>query len=90
MEQLFTIGTLLGVLHSTIRLATPYLYAAIGETIGQRSGLLNLGVEGMMLMGAYVGFYVVFTTARSRRSCRAPRPTPSGSGCSWPGRALSH
>ncbi|NNJ11405.1 ABC transporter permease [Chloroflexales bacterium ZM16-3] len=62
MEQLLTIGTLLGVLHSMIRLATPYLYAAIGETLGQRSGLLNLGVEGMMLMGAYVGFYVVFTT----------------------------
>ncbi|MEI7770185.1 MAG: ABC transporter permease [Chloroflexales bacterium] len=62
MQQLFTIGTLLGILHSTMRLATPYLYAAIGETFGQRSGLLNLGVEGIMLMGAYVGFYVVFTS----------------------------
>lgn len=62
MGQLFTWGTLLGILHSTIRLATPYLFAAIGETFAQRSGVLNLGVEGIMLMGAFAGFYVVFTT----------------------------
>ena len=49
---------LLGILYSGIRLATPYLYAAIGETFAQRSGVLNLGVEGIMLMGAYVGFFV--------------------------------
>ena len=34
-----------------VRLATPYLYAATGEMFGQRSGVLNLGVEGVMLMG---------------------------------------
>ncbi|MDX1670449.1 MAG: ABC transporter permease, partial [Limnobacter sp.] len=42
--------------------ATPYLYAAIGETFAQRSGVLNLGVEGMMLMGAFSGFYAAFVT----------------------------
>lgn len=62
MEQLFTLATLVGILHSTVRLATPYLYAAIGETFAQRSGVLNLGVDGIMLMGAYAGFYVVFQT----------------------------
>ena len=51
-----------GILTSGIRLATPYLYAAIGETFGQRSGVLNLGVEGQMLLGAFVSFYVAFTT----------------------------
>lgn len=50
------------VFASTIRLATPYIFAAIGETFGQRSGLLNLGVDGIMLMGAFFGFYVVFIT----------------------------
>ena len=53
---------LIGILASGIRLATPYLYAAIGETFGQRSGVLNLGVEGQMLLGAFAAFYVAFTT----------------------------
>lgn len=60
--ELFTSQVLIGIFTSGIRLATPYLYAAIGETLGQRSGVLNLGVDGMMLMGAYAGFYVVFKT----------------------------
>jgi len=53
---------IVGILTSGIRLATPYLYAAVGETFGQRSGVLNLGVEGQMLLGAFVSFYVAFTT----------------------------
>lgn len=53
---------IIGVLTSGIRLATPYLYAAIGETFGQRSGVLNLGVDGQMLLGAFAAFYVAFTT----------------------------
>ncbi|HEX9372542.1 MAG TPA: ABC transporter permease [Roseiflexaceae bacterium] len=62
MQQFFTVATLLGILHSTVRLAMPYLYAAIGETFAQRSGVMNLGVDGVMLMGAYSAFYVTFTT----------------------------
>ena len=53
---------IVGILTSGIRLATPYLYAAIGETFGQRSGVLNLGVDGQMLIGAFAAFYVLFTT----------------------------
>ncbi len=62
MIDLFSIPVLLGILYSGIRLATPYLYAAIGETFAQTSGVLNLGVEGMMLMGAYSAFYVASKT----------------------------
>jgi len=62
IADLFTAQVLIGIATSGIRLATPYLYATIGETFGQRSGVLNLGVEGIMLMGAYAGFYAVFTT----------------------------
>ena len=62
ISELFTANVILGILASGIRLATPYLYAAIGETFGQRSGVLNLGVEGQMLLGAFAGFYMTFTT----------------------------
>ena len=42
--------------------ATPLLIAAIGELVVERSGVLNLGVEGMMIMGAVTGFAVALTT----------------------------
>ena len=61
-ENLTLLAIVLGIIHSGIRLATPYLYAAIGETFAQRSGVLNLGVEGIMLMGAFSGFLTVFRT----------------------------
>lgn len=57
-----TWSVIVGVLSSGIRLATPYLYAGVGETIGQLSGVLNLGVDGVMLMGAYVAFFVALQT----------------------------
>jgi len=53
---------IIGIAKSAIRLATPYLYASIGETIGQLSGVLNLGVDGVMLMGAFSAFYTVLKT----------------------------
>lgn len=62
ISDLFTPAVIIGILTSGIRLATPYLYATIGETFGQLSGVLNLGVEGVMLMGAYAGFYTTFQT----------------------------
>jgi len=62
ISDLFTTAVLIGILTSGIRLATPYLFASIGEMFGQRSGVLNLGVEGIMLMGAFSAFYVTLTT----------------------------
>lgn len=62
ISDLLSTTVLVGILASGIRLATPYLYAAIGEAFSQRSGVLNLGVEGQMLMGAFAAFYVAFTT----------------------------
>jgi len=53
---------IIGIAKSAIRLATPYLYASIGETMGQLSGVLNLGVDGVMLMGAFSAFYTVLET----------------------------
>ena len=62
IQDLFSVTVLIGILASGIRLATPYLYAAIGETFSQKSGVLNLGVEGQMLLGAFAAFYVSLKT----------------------------
>jgi simple sugar transport system permease protein len=62
MAEFFTLPVLLGIAYSGVRLATPYLYAAVGEMFAQRSGVLNLGVEGIMLMGAYSAFFVAMRT----------------------------
>jgi simple sugar transport system permease protein len=50
---------------SMIIAATPLLLAAVGELVTERSGVLNLGVEGMMLMGAVVAFAVANSTGSS-------------------------
>ena len=58
----FTVSVLVATLASGIRLATPFLLAGLGETIGQRSGVLNLGVEGVMLLGAFTAYYIALET----------------------------
>jgi ABC-type uncharacterized transport system permease subunit len=62
MEEIFSTVVIVGILTSAIRLATPYLFASIGETFSQLSGVLNLGVDGIMLMGAFAAFFVVLNT----------------------------
>lgn len=42
-----------------ITAATPLLFAALGELVTEKSGVLNLGIEGMMVMGAIIGFFTV-------------------------------
>lgn len=50
------------LLSATIRLATPIVIAAIGELFAERSGVMNLGVEGMMLLAAIFGLIGTFFT----------------------------
>jgi len=47
------------LLASGVTFGTPLLYAALGELLTERAGVLNLGVEGMMLVGATMGFWAV-------------------------------
>ncbi|PPC78755.1 ABC transporter permease [Pokkaliibacter plantistimulans] len=50
------------ILFAAVRTGTPLLLVAIGELICERAGVLNLGQEGMMLMGAVLGFIAALTT----------------------------
>ena len=62
MNDVFQMTTIVGILTSAIRLATPFLYASVGEMFAQRSGVVNLGVDGIMLVGAFSAFYVTLNT----------------------------
>lgn len=50
--------TLIAIVIATLGAGTPLVFAALGELVTERSGVLNLGVEGMMLVGAVCGFAV--------------------------------
>ncbi|MBW2433989.1 MAG: ABC transporter permease [Deltaproteobacteria bacterium] len=51
-----------GLTGATMRMATPIIFAALGEILTERAGVLNLGIEGIMLMGAMTGFLFTFNT----------------------------
>ncbi len=51
-----------GIILATLGAGTPLVFAALGELITEKSGVLNLGVEGMMLVGAVCGFAVAANT----------------------------
>ena len=52
-------GIIVVTLASAVFYGTPLVFAALGELLAERSGVLNLGVEGMMLVGAVSGFWTV-------------------------------
>jgi simple sugar transport system permease protein len=54
--------TLVPILASAVRSGTPILYAALGEILTEKSGVMNLGLEGIMLMGALFGFSASYST----------------------------
>lgn len=54
--DLISFSFVVGLLAAAVRLAAPILFAALGETFTERAGILNLGLEGVMLVGALVGF----------------------------------
>lgn len=54
--------TLVPILTAAVRSGTPILYATLGEILTEKSGVMNLGLEGIMLMGALSGFVTTFST----------------------------
>jgi simple sugar transport system permease protein len=53
---------LVGLIAATFRVATPLIYGTLGELFCERSGVLNLGIEGTMFFGSFVGFAVAKKT----------------------------
>jgi general nucleoside transport system permease protein len=62
MEDLFTETFLTALVAGGVLAAMPLLFASLGETISEQAGVLNVGLEGMMLAGAYGGFVVALET----------------------------
>ncbi len=61
-DDLLTLTALTALLGAAIRIATPLLLAALGEAIAERAGVLNVGIEGIMALGALTGFIVAYWT----------------------------
>jgi simple sugar transport system permease protein len=57
MELLLALQSLL---QASLRMATPLIYTSVGETINERAGVVNIGLEGIMLIGAVTAFGVTF------------------------------
>ena len=51
---------IVSMLAATIRISAPLLFAALGELVTERAGVWNLGVEGTVLMGGFVAFFVSY------------------------------
>ena len=60
MQEPFLLLFLVGWLAATLRVATPLIFGTIGELFCERAGVLNLGIEGIMFFGAFVGFAVAY------------------------------
>jgi simple sugar transport system permease protein len=60
--QILEAAFISGLIGAMMRMATPIIFATLGEILAERSGVLNLGIEGIMLMGAMTGFLVSIST----------------------------
>lgn len=62
MEALLTTAFLTALITGAVTAGVPLLLAGLGEQMSEKSGVLNVGLEGMMLAGAFAGFFVAYST----------------------------
>src|SRR5258705_3218815 len=60
MQALLTEPFLVCLLFGAVTAGVPLLLAGLGEQISEKAGVLNVGIEGMMLFGAYTGFVAAY------------------------------
>src|SRR3954470_7933872 len=64
-DKILTLSFMTALLVAGIRLMVPIFLAALGEIITERAGVLNLGLEGVMLCGGLAGFSVAYAIQNS-------------------------
>jgi ABC-type uncharacterized transport system permease subunit len=79
LSQLFQVGFFAAL----IRIATPLVFATLGELFAERAGVLNLGIEGIMMLAAMTGFTATFFPAACGWGCWRPWPRVCWPACSW-------
>lgn len=62
LEKMLTVSFLTALLSSGVRMAVPLMYAGLGEMVSEKSGVLNIGMEGVMLCGAFFSFAAAYFT----------------------------
>ena len=56
LDKILTMSFLTALLASGVRMAIPLMYAGLGEMVSEKSGVLNIGMEGVMICGAFFSF----------------------------------
>ncbi len=62
LDKIFTLSFLTALLASGMRMAVPLMYAGLGEMVSEKSGVLNIGMEGIMICGAFFSFAGAYFT----------------------------
>jgi ABC-type uncharacterized transport system permease subunit len=60
LNDFLQVAVIVNILAATIRISTPLLLGAIGELVAERSGVMNMGLEGMMLFGVFIVWWVTY------------------------------
>jgi ABC-type uncharacterized transport system permease subunit len=80
MDELFSQLFQVGFFAALIRIATPLVFATLGELFAERAGILNLGIEGIMMLAAMTGFTATYFSGSLWLGVLAAMAT----GCDWP------
>jgi len=80
-------GVPLAILGGAIRVSTPFIFVSLGEAITERSGRINLGLEGTLVFGAMTAYAVAVMTGSPWLACSPPPSPASASACSTAGSA---
>lgn len=62
MSEILNVGFLTAFLSAAVRMSMPITYAALGETVSEKAGIINVGLEAVMLSGAFFSFAVLYYT----------------------------
>lgn len=62
LEKVLSVSFITALLSAGVRMAVPLMYAGLGETVSEKSGVLNIGMEGVMLCGAFFSFAGAYFT----------------------------